>query len=33
MADAWGENNWGEGAWGQQSSVNITLTGLSTSLQ
>jgi len=31
MADAWGENNWGEGAWGQQSSVTISLTGLSTS--
>ena len=30
MADAWGENNWGEGFWGQQSSVTVSLTGLST---
>jgi hypothetical protein len=30
MADAWGENNWGEGAWGQQSSITVSLTGLST---
>jgi hypothetical protein len=30
MADAWGENNWGEGAWGQQSSITVSVTGLST---
>lgn len=29
MADAWGENNWGEGAWGQQSSITVSLTGVS----
>ena len=29
MADAWGENNWGEGAWGQQSSITVTLSGVS----
>ena len=30
MADAWGENNWGEGFWGQQSSITVSVTGLST---
>ena len=30
MADAWGENNWGEGPWGQQSSITVSVTGLST---
>ena len=30
MADAWGENNWGEGAWGQQSSITVSVSGLST---
>ena len=30
MADAWGENNWGEGAFGQQSSITVSVTGLST---
>ena len=30
MADAWGENNWGEGFWGQQSSVTVSVSGLST---
>ena len=29
MADAWGENNWGEGFWGQQSSITVSVTGLS----
>tara|TARA_R100001079_G_scaffold110689_1_gene87035 strand:+ start:40 stop:1029 length:990 start_codon:yes stop_codon:yes gene_type:complete len=29
MADAWGENNWGEGAWGQQSSITVSVTGVS----
>ena len=31
MADAWGENNWGEGAWGQQSSITVSVTGVSAS--
>ena len=30
MADAWGEGTWGQGFWGQQSSVTVSLTGLST---
>ena len=30
MADAWGENNWGEGFWGQQSSITVSVTGVST---
>ena len=30
MTDAWGENNWGEGFWGQQSSITVSVTGLST---
>ena len=30
MADAWGENNWGEGPWGQQSSITVSVTGLTT---
>jgi len=30
VADAWGENNWGEGFWGQQSSITVSVTGLST---
>ena len=29
MADAWGENNWCEGAWGQQSSITVSVTGVS----
>ena len=29
MADAWDENNWGEGAWGQQSSITVSVTGVS----
>jgi hypothetical protein len=31
MADAWGENNWGEGFWGQQSSITVSVTGVSSS--
>jgi hypothetical protein len=30
MADAWNEGTWGQGFWGQQSSVTVSLTGLST---
>ena len=30
MADAWGEGTWGQGFWGQQSSVTVSVTGLST---
>jgi hypothetical protein len=30
MADAWNEGTWGQGFWGQQSSVTVTLTGVST---
>ena len=30
MADAWGVNNWGEGPWGQQSSITVSVTGLTT---
>jgi hypothetical protein len=29
MADAWNEGTWGQGFWGQQSSVTVTLTGVS----
>ena len=29
MADAWNEGTWGQGFWGQQSSVIVTLTGVS----
>ena len=29
MADAWNEGTWGQGVWGQQSSVTVTLTGVS----
>ena len=31
MADAWGENNWGEGFWGQQSSITVSVTGVTSS--
>ena len=31
MADDWNEGTWGQGFWGQQSSVTVTLTGVSTS--
>ena len=30
MADAWNEGTWGQGFWGQQSSITVSLTGLST---
>jgi hypothetical protein len=30
MADAWGEGTWGQGFWGQQSSITVSVTGLST---
>jgi hypothetical protein len=30
MADAWNEGTWGQGFWGQQSSVTVSVTGLST---
>ena len=29
MADAWNEGTWGQGFWGQQSSITVTLTGVS----
>ena len=31
MADAWNEGTWGQGFWGQQSSITVTLTGVSSS--
>ena len=30
MADAWNEGTWGQGFWGQQSSITVSVTGLST---
>ena len=30
MADSWNEGTWGQGFWGQQSSVTVSVTGLST---
>ena len=29
MADAWNEGTWGQGFWGQQSSITVSVTGLS----
>ena len=29
MADAWNEGTWGQGFWGQQSSITVTLSGVS----
>ena len=31
MADAWNEGTWGQGFWGQQSSITVTLSGVSSS--
>ena len=30
MADAWNEGTWGQGFWGQQSSITVSVSGLST---
>ena len=31
MADAWNEGTWGQGFWGQQSSITVSVTGVSAS--